>query len=96
MELTRAHLRAARQAGACGEAVRRYKPGMSIHDVAPEHLMWIEENAPGLAAQCGGPVPLWAAGRSGFGDSGDGSGSGSGYGYGDGYGSGEAPFKVLT
>ena len=95
--VTAKHLAAVRAAGACSDRVDLYSPGLPLANVAVSDLVWVEDNAPAVAAsifkQIG--VPLWCMGSPGSGSgsgsgygSGSGSGSGSGYGDGSGYGSG--------
>lgn len=80
MELlvTQAHLDAARRAGACDDALRRYKVGTPIWEIDRDHLVWIEAALPDLAREIvalaaqsfvRGSVPLSMLG-DGYGDGG--------------------------
>lgn len=91
MELTREHLRKAKAAGACAEALEIYKPGMALSEVGSSDLRWVEDVLPAEAAAvaeaamresgvaCVGAPPLSLLGSgSGYGDGRYGSGSGDG------------------
>lgn len=88
--VTAEHLERARKAGACAEALRRYKPGTPLSDVSAEDLQWYEAYFPDEAAEIAATSlrdsGVEVRGRVALALLGSGSGSGYGYGYGSGRG----------
>ncbi len=92
--ITQEMLDAARNLGACGDALEALRPGTELVDVPQSYLLWAHVE-PGMrdivqtleVPTDWGVIPIWVLSGSGYGY-GDGDGYGYGYGNGDGYGNG--------